>query len=171
VLLANWAVLRLFDEYSVTEPIWYMLLWGSSLLYVAQVDPGLQAQSERQKRHLLRCLATGLICLTALYQAEVGITGMAPLLVGFLTIGFSLAFVLLGIALRIRAFLYIGTIAFILRVLRQVQTFIQDDSLVLWAVGIAIGSLFIWVALTFEARRSQFIAFVQYWLTELEAWE
>jgi hypothetical protein len=34
-----------------------------------------------------------------------------------------------------------------------------------------LGLVLIWIAATFEARRSQAIALVQYWIAELEAWE
>jgi hypothetical protein len=169
--LANWAIIRIFNAQSITEPLWYALLWGGSLLYVAQIDPQLRSPSARETRHLLRCLAIGLICFTALYQAEVGIYGIFPLFLGFLTIGLAIVVILIGIALRVRAFLYIGTLTFMFRVLRQVWLFINDYSLFLWAIGIVVGSLLIWIALTFEARRSQAIAFVQYWMTELENWE
>jgi hypothetical protein len=171
VVLANWAILRLLEQWSIREPLWYAALLGASLLYVTQVDPALQSTDDRTKRHLLRCLATGLVCLTALYQAEVGITGLSNFLAGAIAIGISLAFVFVGLGLRVRAFLFIGTIVFMLRVLRQVQLFIGDSAIVLWAVGIVFGSLLIWVALTFEARRSQLITLVQYWVTELEGWD
>ena len=169
--LANWAIIRIFNSQAIAEPLWYALLWGGSLLYVAQIDPALRSPSGRETRHLLRCLAIGLICFTALYQAEVGIYGISPLFLGFLTIGLGIVVILIGIALRVRAFLYIGTLTFTIRVLRQVWLFINDYSLFLWAIGIVAGSLLIWIALTFEARRSQAIAFVQYWMTELENWE
>ncbi len=169
--LANWAIIRIFNSQAIAEPLWYALLWGGSLLYVAQIDPALRSPSGRETRHLLRCLAIGLICFTALYQAEVGIYGISPLFLGFLTIGLGIVVILIGIALRVRAFLYIGTLTFTIRVLRQVWLFINDYSLFLWAIGIVAGSLLIWIALTFEARRSQAIAFVQYWMQELENWE
>jgi hypothetical protein len=171
VFLADWAVLRILVERSQLEPLWLALTFGGSLLYVAQVDPSLRQTSERNKRHLLRCLATGIICFTALYQAEMGIGNLPDLLLGFLTILVGIGFVFAGIALRVRAFLYIGTATFIFSVLRQIWYFIDAYSLLLWAVGIIFGSLLIWVALTFEARRTQVIDFVQYWLGELENWD
>ncbi len=165
MLLTDWAILRLLNDRAVTEPLWYATVLGGSLLYVAQVDPYLRSQSEREKRHLLRCLATGLICFTALYQSE------DKFLLGLLTIGLSIVVILAGLALRTRAFLYVGTATFIIKVLRQLWLFINDYSLLLWAIGIVLGLAFIWIAATFEARRSQVTALVQYWMTELEAWE
>ena len=165
MVLTDWAILRLLNERGVTEPLWYATLLGGSLLYVAQVDPYLRSQPEREKRHLLRSLATGLICFTALYQSE------DKFLLGLLTIGLSIVVILAGLALRTRAFLYVGTATFVIKVLRQLWLFINDYSLLLWAIGIVIGLAFIWIAATFEARRSQVTALVQYWMTELEAWE
>ena len=171
VLLADWAVLRWLHNVGTTEPLWYAALFSASLLYLAQVDPALRSSSDREKRHLLRSLATGLVCLTAFYQAEVGIAGVPSLVTGFLSIGLQLGFILAGLLLRIRAFLFVGTAIFMLQILRQIWRFIDNYSLLLWALGIILGLAFIWVAATFEARRSQIAALMQYWVTELEAWE
>jgi hypothetical protein len=171
VLLADWAILRLFDQYKIAEPLWYAALLSASLLYVAQIDPGLRSPNDREKRHLLRSLATALICLTALYQSEVGIQGILPILVSLLSTGIALGFVIAGILLRVRAFLYVGTLAFIIQVLRQLWLFVNDYSLLLWAMGIALGLVFIWVAATFEARRTQISNLVQYWTSELSEWD
>lgn len=165
ILLADWAGLRLFNDWGITEPLWYSAIFSSSLLYIAQVDPALRSPSDREKRHLLRGLATGIFCLTALYQSE------ASLLQGLLTIAFSIGLVLAGLALRIRAFLYGGTLTFMIKVLRLLWLFINNYSLLLWSLGIALGLVLIWIAATFEARRSQAIALVQQWVTELQAWE
>ena len=171
VLLADWAVLRWLHDLGAEEPLWYAALISASLLYIAQVDPTLRSSNDRDKRHLLRSLATGLVCLTAFYQAEVGIAGVPSLVTGFLSIGLQLGFILAGLLLRIRAFLFVGTAVFMLQILRQLWRFIDDYSLLLWALGIVLGLAFIWVAATFEARRSQIAALMQYWVTELEAWE
>jgi len=41
----------------------------------------------------------------------------------------------------------------------------------LWALLIVLGLALIWIAATFEARRSQVSALLQYWLSELNEWE
>ncbi|HEY9648899.1 MAG TPA: hypothetical protein V6C88_21140, partial [Chroococcidiopsis sp.] len=64
--LADWALLRWMFELNVTEPTWYAAIAGLSVLYGVKVDPALQDSSDRNNRHLLRCLALGLISLTAL---------------------------------------------------------------------------------------------------------
>ena len=94
-----------------------------------------------------------------------------PVLVGLLSISLALGFILAGIWLQVRAFLYIGTLSFVLQILRQLWRFIGDYSLLLWALGIAVGLLLIWIAATFEARRTQVTSLVNYWATELDTWE
>jgi hypothetical protein len=171
VLLANWAILRMLSEGGASEPLWIAAVIGASILYIAQVDPSLRSQTKRETRHWLRCLAVVIICLTAFYQAQVGITGIPILLVGLGAIAIDLAFVFAGILLKIRALLYVGTATFMLQVLWQVWRFISDYSLVLWAIGIAVGLLLIWIAATFEARRSQVNSLLQRWIVELDNWQ
>jgi hypothetical protein len=170
VFLVDWAIFKYLDNQDWLEPLWISTMIGCSLLYATYVDPDLQATSDRDKRHLLRTLATGLIGLTALYQAEVE-TGTTAIVFSLLTLGFSIGLILAGLILRVRAFLYMGTAIFILRVLRSLWLFIHTYSLLLWAIGIVIGLTFIWIAATFEARRYQVSAFVQYWISELDEWE
>jgi hypothetical protein len=171
VLLADWAILRIFATYELREPLWFVMVLSASLLYVAQVDPGLQNQCDREKRHWLRSLATALVCLTGFYQSEAGIVGVAPVFAGLLALSLEFGFILVGLLLRIRAFLYIGTVTFILQVLWQLWRFISDYSLMLWALGILVGLVLIWVAATFEARRAQVNTLMQQWASQLNQWE
>lgn len=165
LFLADYALLRWLLFRAVTEPFWYSAVMGLSLLYVAQVDPAMRSPSDREKRHLLRCLSTGLISLTTIFQSE---TSWVAIL---LTFGFSLLLILSGLTLRIRAFLFVGTATFIFQVLRQVWLWVSTDSLLIWAIGILLGLAFIWIAATFESRRSQVNTLMQQWITELEQWE
>ena len=171
VLLANWAIARLLRQIQLTAPLWTALLVGGSLLYLAQVEPYLQAQSQREQRHWLRCLAAALICLTAFAQAEQGISGLSPVVAGLLVIAIGFAFILLGLVQRVRAFLYVGTLTFLLQVLWQIWQFGREYSLLLWVLGIVVGLVLIWIAATFEARKAQADALLQQWVTALEAWE
>jgi hypothetical protein len=165
LLAANWAALRLLTELHLTSRIWGISLVGLSLLFIAQIDPALRSTSRKELRHWLRCFAVGLICTTVLYESD------PHFWAGLLAIGLSLGLVLLGLLLRVRAFLYVGTLAFVAKILRLVWLFVANESLVLWALGIALGLLLIWVAATFEARRTQVTALLQYWVTELDRWQ
>jgi hypothetical protein len=163
--LANVAALRLLSELHLTSQVWGVSLVGLSLLFVAQIDPAFRSPSRREIRHLLRCFAVGLISVTVLYESDPHFWG------GLLAIALSLGLVVMGLLLRVRAFLYLGTLTFIAKVVRIIWIFIADESLVLWGLGIAVGLLLIWVAATFEARRSQVTALLQYWMSELEQWQ
>ncbi|WP_404784694.1 hypothetical protein [Altericista sp. CCNU0014] len=162
---ANWAALKLLGELHLTSPVWTVGLVGLSLLFVAQIDPAFQATSRRDVRHLLRCFAVGLVSVTALYESDVYFWS------GVLTIGFSLGLVLLGLVLRVRAFLYVGTLTFVFKVLRLIWLFVARESQTLWILAFIPGLLIIWIAMTFEARRSQVTALLQYWVTALEEWQ
>jgi hypothetical protein len=165
LLLTDWALFRWLWQLRVPQPLWYACVLGFSLLYIAQIDPDLRSPSERDKRHLLRLLAVGLICLTAIYQSE------TSLAIALLTVGLGLALLLLGLMLQIRAFLFVGTFTFLGEILRQLWLLFEIYPLLIWAVLFVLGLLLLWIAATFEARRAQVSALVRYWLVELEQWE
>jgi hypothetical protein len=164
VILANWAIFWVFEGRSLTDPLWYVSIISMSILYIVHVDPHLQSSTARNTRHLLRCLAVGLLGLTALYQSISWSEGLLVIVLG-------LGLIVAGLTLRVRAYLFIGTLIFLAQVLRQLWVFMDDYSMMLWGLGIALGLVLIWIAATFEARRSQAIALLQYWATELEQWE
>lgn len=171
LIFIDWAWVRFLLTRDWLEPIWVSSILGGSLLYIAQVDPSLQNSSAKSTRHLLRCLATGLICVTAFYQTEV--TQRQPqlwLLIG-LTFVLSLGLIAAGLVVKVRAFLFVGTLTFISMVVRQVWLLIDPRPMTLWAVGIVVGLIFVWIAATFEARRSQVNTFMTYWLDELQQWQ
>lgn len=170
LLLFDWAALRYLASINWLTLIGLGAVTAGSLLYLAQIDPAMQTASAKEQRHWLRSFAVGLLSLTLLYQAELE-TGTTALLISLLTLGAAIGMVFLGLGLRVRAFLYVGTATFVIKVLRLLWLFINNYSLLLWAIGIVIGLLFIWVAATFEARRSQMNALMQYWLTEFGNWE
>jgi hypothetical protein len=163
--LAGWAICRWLSEAGVTEFLWYMAVFSAAVLYVAQVDPALTPATAKEQRHWLRSFAVGSFSLVAFYQLD------GNWLNGLLLVGLGLAGVAAGLTMRVRAYLYVGTLLFVAAVLRQLWLFIGDHSQLLWALGIALGILLIWIAATFESRRSQAVALVQYWLAELEAWQ
>jgi hypothetical protein len=161
----NWAALKLLETLQLTSPIWSVGLVGLSLLFVAQIDPAFQSATRREIRHILRCFAVGLVGVTALYESD------AYFWSGVVTIGFSLVLVVLGLVLRVRAFLYVGTLTFVFKVLRLIWLFVAHESQTLWILAFIPGVLIIWIAMTFEARRSQVTALLQYWVTALEEWQ
>jgi hypothetical protein len=165
VALGIWAAWRLCHQWGLTDPLWYVSIVSVGIVFIIESDPDLQGDHRRESRHWMRILAVGLVALTALVQSELSWSQ------GLLTIALSLVMIAAGLVLKTRAYLYVGTLVFLLKVLRQLWVFIGNYSLLLWALGITLGLLLIWIAATFEARRSRAIAFVQYWIGELEGWE
>ncbi|MEE3717524.1 hypothetical protein V2H45_12240 [Tumidithrix elongata RA019] len=165
LILVNWALMQFYHQHQLTNSLWYVATLGFSLLYVVQVDPSLSAPEAREQRHMLRLLGTGSICASAAIQSPDNL-GMA-----WVAIGIGLAFILAGLTLRVRSYLYVGTIAFITVILIQVSIFVTKYSLLIWALGIFAGIVFIWIAANFEARRDRILALIRDIATELQAWE
>jgi Zn-dependent protease with chaperone function len=126
------------------------------------VDPFLKQAHQRLARHNWRILGSAVISVTALvfYQK----TGLIPSIIGVTTL-------LIGLGWRIRAFLYVGTITFILTVLYQLVVLNFQYSFAKWVIGLALGILFILVAANFEQRREQIQRLWQNCLEELARWE
>jgi hypothetical protein len=161
--LADWGIWQWLGLRSVSDPLWYMAVFSASLIYVSHVEQTLQANNQRELRHWLRVLALTLFAFTAF--AEIGTWNQ-----GLFTVLLGLGMGALGILLRTRAYLYVGTVTFVMAVLRQSWVFISNYSMLLWVLGIGLGVLLIWAAATFEARRAQTIALVKYWVGELDRW-
>ncbi|MEN8443784.1 MAG: hypothetical protein ABG776_02105 [Cyanobacteria bacterium J06555_13] len=168
ILLFDLALLDYLDARGWLTTLILSIIVGLSVLYVAEVDPYFQNSSQKEQRHWLRILASGLVGVTALYQTE---SSQPLLLFAAIACAIGIAFVFAGLILKVRAFLYVGTATFMLQVVRVLWLFINDNSLILWAVGIVLGLLFIWVAATFESRRSQLSAQLSSWTTALESWD
>jgi hypothetical protein len=165
VFLGTWAAFRLLNFWGLTNALWYVSVIALAIVFAVEFDPGLKGDDNRSNRHLMRCLAVGSVGLTALVQSE------SSWNLGLLTILLGLGFVGLGLVLRTRAYLYVGTLLFMFQVLRQLFVFIAQYSMLLWALGITLGLMLIWVAATFESRRASTIALIQYWSAELDRWE
>ena len=168
VFLLDWAILDYLNSQSLLTGLWFAIIAGLSVLYVVQVDPYFQEVQRRQERHVLRVLASASIALTALYQAEIS----EPMLVfAGLTLILSIGFIFAGLILKVRAFLYVGTVTFVVQIVRVLWIFISTYSLLLWAVGIVLGLAFIWIAATFESRRSQVTTLLNSWTSALDTWD
>jgi hypothetical protein len=173
LVLADWALYRLVDKLVGITPIWLAMGAGGTLLFIAQVDPALRLSDDRgpvgdhrkELRHWLRCIAFGLIALTALVEFDAHLLGSALTVVGAILLGIA------GLGLRMRAALYVGTLTFVIKVLRILWLFVASESFLLWALGIILGLALIWIAATFESRRSQAIAALNYWSDALEEWQ
>ena len=145
-----------------TTLLWYSLPLALSLLWITAIDPQLQENDRQHIRHNLRLLATGLICGIALLpgQAHAGVI-----------LGLSLATILAGLSLKIRAFLFVGTLTFLSHSFYQFVILVAQQSLLKWAIGLAVGIILIWIAATFETRREQIRTVFYSWADSLSRWE
>ncbi len=162
VALINWALYRWFDSLRLTDALWYVTPIGLSLLYIAQVDTQLKLPEYKVARHILRVLGSGLICGWAILfnQNTAWIPGI-----------FSLIAIFAGLALRVRAFLYIGTATFLITTIYQSVIFSLQYSFLKWVVGLLVGILLIYIAANFETRRAQITSLIRSAIDEFQSWE
>ncbi|ASC72859.1 hypothetical protein XM38_038190 [Halomicronema hongdechloris C2206] len=160
--LLVWAIWVWLMQQAIDDPVSVAAPLGLWLLYVAQVDPGLRQSQRRRQRHWLRLITTWAVLLLALISP-----GWRGLPVGIL----SLAITGLGLGLRVRAFLYGGTVIFGLNAIQQLLWLNANYPFLKWILGIAIGMGLIWLAADFERRRHQWQALAQGWRQELSQWE
>ncbi|MEL7331686.1 MAG: hypothetical protein AAFN12_05530, partial [Cyanobacteria bacterium J06560_2] len=168
LLLLNFCLFDFLDIRGWLTSVAVSLILGLSALYIAEVDPYFNSTDRRQQRHWLRILASGIVGITALHQTE---TSEPLLLFAAIALLIGTAFIFAGLIVKVRAFLYVGTATFIAQVVRVLWLFVSANSLLLWAVGIVLGLIFIWVAATFESRRSQLSTQLSSWTAALEAWD
>jgi hypothetical protein len=162
LLLVEWAIAVWLINIQRTFDLLYPSLIGLLILYIAQVDPDLKRPNSHQQRHILRTLGSGIICLFALLLHHQ--TGILPGII-------SLVAIFAGLSLRVRAFLYVGTITFLVNAFYQLVILIFDYPLLKWIVGLIVGIAFIWLAANFETRRSQLGSLLRNWFTDLQGWQ
>jgi hypothetical protein len=160
--IIDWILLRWFSQIGLTQPEFYVTPLGFSLLYIMQFDPMLKSTEQKTLRHNLRMLTTALICGVPLLTQQYN---------GLVAGAFSLVAIAAGLSLRVRGFLFVGTGIFLINAFYQLVVLIFDYPLIKWAIGLAFGVLFIWIAATFETRRDRISAFVNHWIVQLQAWE
>ncbi len=163
VFILNFAYYRwLFFTENNLNALGDVILPGLSILYIAQVDPILQRSEYKLARHWTRIFGIGMICFAALLSSQW--IGIVP---GFI----SLFAIFIGLGLRIRAFLYVGTVTFLINAINQILILNAIYSFLKWIIGFIIGLLLIWIAANFENRREQMMSTVQNWVIELEEWD
>lgn len=159
-ILLNWVILRGLLEAFVTEPIAYIIPMAAAVLYFAQVEPTLQPPDRKEIRHWIRVLAIGSISFTCLLTSHWLISGVVSLLMG-----------MAGLTLKIRAFLYVGTVTFLLNATYQLIILNSLYPFLRWVIGLLVGIGCIWIAATVETRREQLVTLLQNWRLELDSWD
>ena len=147
---------------SIDDIFIFTLPISCSLLYFSQVEPSLKLEQNRDLRHGLRVLGTAILSGTSLATSEG--TGVVP---GIL----NLIIIFVGLGLRIRAFLYIGTAIFLINIVNQLIILNSVYSFIKWIIVFILGVILIWIAANFETRREQLITLWNNWVAELQTWE
>lgn len=156
--LLNWFAIRLIIVQPNTQLILVAGMISLSILYLAQFDRDLQ--HHRQLRHYLRLLGSSIFCITALFEQPGIMTG---------AIAFGLIFS--GLGLRIRAFLFTGTITLVLTVLYQLIILIFTYSFLKWVVGLLTGISSIAIAAGFETKRDRLSHKLRSYREQLQSWQ
>lgn len=154
----DWAIFKLLWQYQA-ESIWLAIAIGCSIFYIAQFDPYLRGN--RSQRHRLRLVGSNIIAISALFYQD---TGLIPSAVGLIML-------LAGLGLRIRAFLYVGTITFILTIIYQLVLLVATYSFLKWILGLVTGIVAIVVAANFESQRHGIQERVQSYVNRFEQWQ
>ena len=153
----NWAIIRLTWQYN-PDLIWVAAMISLSILYVAQFDP--YYRTHPQQRHYLRLVGSSILCLFALFEQP----GIVPGIISF-----SLIF--LGLGLRIRAYLFIGTITLILTAIHQLIILVLTYSFLKWVVGLLAGICSIAIAAGFEKQRTKTLNRLKNYNSKLQNWQ
>lgn len=162
VFLAIWGIWHWLAQQPLSSAMAQVTPFGLALLYIAQVDPGLLQSDLKPTRHWVRIFGMGSILGTALISSGWGGLPLAVL---------SLGAIALGLGLRVRAYLYIGTVVFGLNALDQLILLNTAYPFMKWVIGILVGVTLIWIAADFERRRTQWLGLAQTWSQELESWQ
>jgi hypothetical protein len=162
LVLVNWVLWRWLIDLNLTDPLWYISSIGLSLLYIAQFDSQLKLPQNKPYRHGLRMLSSSIICGYAVvfHQNTFLIPGILSLIAIFA-----------GLALRIRAFLYIGTATFLITGFYHLVIFILRYPFLKWVVGLLVGIVLIFIAANFESRRQQLTSLLRNRNDEFREWE
>jgi hypothetical protein len=162
LVLCDWLLFNWFRALNLSDALWYVILVGVSLLYIAQLDPYLRLPESRADRHVLRLFSSGAICLWALIFHQ----DMA-LIPGAL----SLVAIFAGLALRVRAFLYIGLASFFTTSFYQLVVLSFLYPFIKWVVGLVVGIILISLAANFETRRQKLYSLLRNTTAQLQTWE
>ncbi len=155
----NWLVIKLLGEYNPQSTVTVVAgIIGLSILYLAQFDPDLKLR--RHLRHYLRLLGSSIFCIAALFEQPAIITG-----------AIAFGFILVGLGLKIRAFLFTGTITLVLTVLYQLIILIFTYSFLKWIIGLLTGISSIAIAAGFESQRDRLSHKLRNYRDQLQSWQ
>ena len=158
LVFIDWAIARFAWEYNLRS-IWFACIVGLSILYIAQFDAYFSAH--RKEQHYARLAGNGLICMVAIFYQD---TGVIPGVISAIAI-------FAGLGLRVRAFLFVGTITFILTIVYQLVILVFTYSFLKWIIGLIAGVGLIAIAANFESKRDRVSNKLQSYLDRLKDWQ
>ena len=116
--------------------------------------------------------AIRMTALSALYAgATLDVFIRPELSIFLLAIGLSLAGIILGIALRVKAFLYLGTIFLVLNILGQLIDFYPEDRLSKAIILMVLGGLITGSMIWFNIQREALMQRIRIIRADLAQWE
>jgi len=162
LVLVDWALWLWCLQFNLYNPLWYVTILGLSILYIAQVDPHLGLPTSKPQRHILRIIGTSLICGWAIVFNQD--TPLVPAII-------SIVAIFTGLGLRVRAFLYTGTVAFLITVSYQSVVLGLQYSFLKWVIGLVAGIVLIYIAANFETQRERLTLLIRSIGDELTKWQ
>ncbi len=162
LLLVDGAIWKGLQAMQWLTPFAFVCLLGGSILVISWLDLTLDSSSSRRLRHTCRLLGAGIILTAALmlYPERWLLSGSLSLIALFA-----------GLALQIRAFLYTGTLIFIITAVYHLVILSFQYPLLKWIIGLIVGLAFIVIAASFETRRNQLSTLLRYWSTAMQQWK
>ncbi len=159
-VLITGALWRIGFSLEITSGFAYLSPVGLLILWISHTEPAWQGSSHRSLRHGLRLIGLGLILLPCWLTQAWG-----------LTILLSLISVMLGLALKIRAYLLLGTSLFLLSTLQHTGALVIANSFSRWISLLALGLGLIIGAATFESYRTKLKDLWISLMGQIQAWE
>lgn len=163
-LLYHGGFYLLWWNLGITDPQGFLIPAGLLILWFAQFN---HQELPRPTANKLR-LAALLILYGSSAFSLLQVGGGLPALILAMTCVLG---ILAGIALRIRAYLYLGTLFLLLDVADQLVFFSARYALAKWIVGFGLGLLLVALAVLFESRRETVLARIKAVTAELARWE
>ena len=152
----DWGIVRAWLLHNL-EFIWIPVAIGFTILYIAQFDPNYRS---RRHRHYFRVVGCSVICLATLFYPSAIICGVL-----------ALSFIFMGLGLKIRAFLFTGTITLVLNVIYQLIVLVMTYSFLKWIIGLFTGIGSIAIAAQFEKQRSLLGRQLKNYRNQLHNWQ
>jgi hypothetical protein len=165
-LLFNGGLYLLWWAIGLSDQQGFLIPAGVLLLWLAQCN-----RRDLSRATVNRLRLTGLLIIYgssafALLQGGIGVGLPALILAVTCVLG-----ILAGIALRIRAYLYLGALFLLLDVAEQLLFFSTQYAPAKWIIGFSLGLLLVGLAVLFESRRETVLARIKAVTQELTQWE